>query len=1099
MNNSVEISNNMNALLLQKKFYELQILMMSKFAANEQFEEIETVLTVMLERGFSEKVIAVIQQLLHIREEFKLLLILGKAESLNGNYDAAIEVYSKANSIKQNSVEVIFSLGVISQKNGNNEEAIKYFKKVIEIKSDLPEAFYNLGNICRLSNKYEEAEAYYKKCLKLSSQNADCLYNIGVVSEKQFKYKEALEYYNKAIALNPNFVDAHWNKALLLLLFGSYKEGWREYEWRLRMKKHRRNELNFQYWNGENLNGKKLLVYDEQGFGDTFHFMRFVSLLKRKYSVAVSFECKKEIYPLFKNDINFSNHYIREEKKYLNDEFDFKVSLLSLPSLLNINEDDMCVAESYIEVDAQNFSVKLKGTNKIKLGFVWSGNTEHQNDEFRSIQIEQLLQVFESQKMQLYSLQKRDKTDDKIDRLFELNNVIDLNNRIKDFHDTAEIISQLDLVVTVDTSVAHLAGAMMKPVWILLPANPDWRWGLNGETTFWYSTAKLFRQNYLGDWNEVFNVIKKELINFESEDKKTDYVQMVEKAVKLFNNSGFNEAAEIFENIVKNYGSEKIVLNNLAMCYQKTGLFNKAVKKCNESIKLYADYLPAYSTLAINYFYLGQKDKAVRILILALNKNPKDRDILFNLANIYHRTEEPELAEKYYEQLYMLGKQSVELIYNYALLLIEKNNYEKAKSILDKGEIEYPEEPQLLFLTGNIEKHFERFKNAELIYSKVIELSPDYIDAYLNLANTFYLMRDLNSAFEIYSLLKSKNIDDARIDYSLGVLSLEKNKYEIAEGYFREAIAKNTDNPDFHVALAEILFSIGDYKTGWEEFDWRYKRKEFQNKKIILPNKLSDLAEKNILIYEEQGIGDTFQFIRFAKKIKTKNNKITFAARKDVQKLIEELEYIDAVVDRDFVSDKFDYMFPLVSLGKFFVSDIRNIGRTKKYININNINLRNIRKTNNINIGICWRGNSFPVHNRKRHTELADFVKLFDIDSTAFFCLQKDITIDEKNVLRNFDNVTDLSSQLKDFNDTAAFCSQMDLIISVDTAVLHLTAAMGKTAWALLTFSPDWRWQIKSDKSPWYPTMKLFRQKIIFEWDNVFDNIKEELKNYTLF
>ena len=1093
MSETNNILDDLNKLLKKKKFFDLKQKLVSQYNSLIKYNELNYIISTMFTRGYADKVVSIIMKLLEEHKEYNLFMLLGKAETICNNYEAALLNYQKAYRMNNNSVEAVFNIGVNSELMGKTEDAIMYFNKTLELKNDLPEALYNLGNIFRKQAEFEKAQMYYEKCLQYSPENADCVYNLGVVLEKQFKYAEAQEKYAEAIAFNPEMTDAHWNNAIVLLRMGNYKNGWNEFEWRLRKKEHQRNDLPFDYWNGENLNNKRLLIYDEQGFGDTIQFCRFTKILAKKYSVDISIECKAEIYPLLKNNLNYNNIFVRNEKVYSSNDFDYKLSFLSLPKYLGIDENNLGIKRPYIKADSEKKLNLSEGNKRKKIGIVWSGNPIHENDKYRSIKLSRLVKVLKQFDFQLFSLQKLSENDS-ANEILSRNNIVNLSPDIFNFNDTANFINGLDLVISVDTSAAHLAGAMMKSVWILLPKNSDWRWGIAGNTTAWYPTAKLFRQTKLGDWTDVFSRLKEELKVFEINDKQTQIDKILTKAIDNYNDKRFEKAAEYFETLTELTEDDETIHYNLAVCYQKLGQLDKAIASCNMAIEINNNYIEAYNTLAINYFQLGQTDKAIVVLEKALKKNPYAQNCLFNLANIYHRNNNLKQARKYYETAYTIKPRTPELIYNYALLLLEDDDFKTAETIVEHGLTEFPQEAAFYFLHGNIEKHKENFETAIERYLDAIKLEPGFVDAYLNLANTSYLLRNFNDAKKIYLMLKKENIEDARIDHSLGVLALENNEYNTAEKYFREAIKKNHENADFHIRLAEILFAKGDYKNGWNEFNWRFNKKEFVNQKTKLPNKLSDLNDKKILIYEEQGIGDTIQFIRFVKEIKTLNNNITLSVRKELHDLIAELNFVDEVVSNLVDISKYDYVFSLMSVAPFFIQSVSDIKSAQNYIDVKV--RKKLKDKANIKIGICWRGNRYPVHNRKRHADIYDFEKLFSCANINYYCLQKDITKEEKKFISIFNNVEDLSPNINSFKDTAELLYEMDLIISVDTAVLHLAGSMGKDTWALLSYSPDWRWQIESDTSPWYPKMKLFRQNKLFDWGNVLTEVKNELEKF---
>lgn len=409
----------------------------------------------------------------------------------------------------------IHLLGLIAYQVNRYEEAIKYINKAIELK---PDAIY-YGNLAMAYDKLGKEEESAKNFIKALSINPAydkaylAHYNLGVYFKENGKIFEALEHYNKAIELDNNFFEAHWNKSLILLLLGKFDEGWKEYDYRFKKENPTDSRIfNKPKWDGSSLNGKKILIVSEQGFGDNIQFIRYIPLIKEKKGYII-LECRKELKILFKNLFNI-DEFIDKENIVHKIEFDFYIHLMNLPMLFKTNLDNIPNKIPYLEANTE-ISTKLKeklNTHKFKIGIAWKGNPEQANDKNRSTTLDKF-KLLNIPGISLFSLQKNAE-----ENVEELNsyNIIDLANYINDFADTASIINNLDLVVSVDTSIAHLAGALGKPVWTLLSFIPDWRWMLNRNDSPWYPNMKLFRQTQLGDWDSVFKkaVIElKDLIN----------------------------------------------------------------------------------------------------------------------------------------------------------------------------------------------------------------------------------------------------------------------------------------------------------------------------------------------------------------------------------------------------------------------------------------------------------------------------------------------------------------------------------------------------------------------------------------------------------
>ncbi len=327
--------------------------------------------------------------------------------------------------------------------------------------------------------------------------------NLGFISLRRRKVDEALKYFNMAIDINPENILAHYNRAEALLVSGRFEEGWKEYEWRTGRKDFGKRKFNKPFKPEHDLKGKKVLVYAEQGLGDALQFIRYIPILKEK-GCYIIFECAKEMHGLLQGFDSIDEIIERNLIDKPNIEYDYEVPLLSLPLYFNTTIENIPAKVPYLYVnkDLKNkWAEFINEQGKIKIGIVWAGSPIHTNDRHRSVRLKQFLSLLSIEGTHFYSLQKGFQVIQAKDYELLLTN---LDKNIGSFADTSAIIENLDLVITIDTSVAHLAGALGKKTWLLLPYFPDWRWLLDGERSLWYPSMKLYRQPQIGEWDSVF-------------------------------------------------------------------------------------------------------------------------------------------------------------------------------------------------------------------------------------------------------------------------------------------------------------------------------------------------------------------------------------------------------------------------------------------------------------------------------------------------------------------------------------------------------------------------------------------------------------------
>ena len=365
------------------------------------------------------------------------------------------------------------------------------------------EALYNRGNTLHELKRFEEALASYDRALAVRPDYAEALYNRGLSLHELKRFEEALASCDHALAVRPNYTEAHWNEALLRLLTGDFRRGWVKYEWRWKNESLAPPKRNFSQplWLGaEALAGKTILLHSEQGFGDTIQFCRYVPLVAER-GACVILEVPRPLRELM-STLTGAEQIVSSGDPL--PDFDIHCPLLSLPLAFGTRLETIPAATPYLRASSQslmNWDTRLGPKRHRRIGLAWSGSPMNRNDQNRSIRLSSLLSLLDIEAT-FVSLQKDVRSDD-VTVLKDQGDLLHFGDALDNFSDTAALISTLDLVISVDTSVAHLAGALAKPVWVLLPFIPDWRWLLDRNDSPWYPTARLFRQDDARAWDAV--------------------------------------------------------------------------------------------------------------------------------------------------------------------------------------------------------------------------------------------------------------------------------------------------------------------------------------------------------------------------------------------------------------------------------------------------------------------------------------------------------------------------------------------------------------------------------------------------------------------
>jgi tetratricopeptide (TPR) repeat protein len=430
-------------------------------------------------------------------------------------FDEAIAHYDKALSLKPDYVEAWSNKGVTLNELKRFDEAIAHYDKALSLKPDYAEAWSNKGVTLNELKRFDEAITHYDKALSLKPDYAEAWSNKGVTLNELKRFDEAITHYDKALSLKPDYHQASWNKGLSLLLQGDFENGLPLYESRWYPEKISaiagKHLFEKPTWLGvESLKGKTILLYIEQGLGDFIQFCRYAKLVA-DLGAKVILEVPQPLAGLMK-DLEGVSQLIVEGNEL--PFFDYQCPLLSLPLALKTNLSNIPNAIRYININVhQNktleWKTRLGPKLKPRVGLVWSGNPYHKNDHNRSLLLANVLPFLTSQ-FEYVSLQKEVREVDKL-TLDSSPHILNFDSHLNDFVDTAALIENLDLVISVDTSVAHLSGALGKKIWILLPNVPDWRWLLDREDSPWYPSMKLYRQTSIGDWNSVLDRVKSDL------------------------------------------------------------------------------------------------------------------------------------------------------------------------------------------------------------------------------------------------------------------------------------------------------------------------------------------------------------------------------------------------------------------------------------------------------------------------------------------------------------------------------------------------------------------------------------------------------------
>ena len=467
---------------------------------------------VLREQKRYEEAVSCFNQAIHLKPDYaEAYSNLGVTKCELEWYEEALACHERAIHFVPDYAEAFTNRGITLEKLCKFEEALASHDKAIELRPQYVEAFSNRGIVLTLMMRLEEAIASYERAIELDPNHAESFSNLGFAFKESMQFDRALQAYDRCIDLRPEYSNAYWNKSLTLLLLGDFINAWNLYEWRWKsdeFAKFRRNFIEPVWLGLEDISNRKILLHAEQGLGDTIQFCRYAKLVKKR-GAQVILEVPHSLINLLQG-LDGVDILVKTGDPL--PDFDYHCPLLSLPLAFQTNLNSIPEPTPYLFVKSLKLATwkdRLGEKTKPRIGLVWSGNAQHKNDRNRSLALQELITNLPHD-YEYVSLQKEVREDDR--RVLFENDIRHFEEYLLDFTDTAALCELVDLVISVDTSVAHLAGSIGTKTWLLLPYVPDWRWLLNRKDSPWYGSMLLYRQKQDRQWSPVLKRLNKDLL-----------------------------------------------------------------------------------------------------------------------------------------------------------------------------------------------------------------------------------------------------------------------------------------------------------------------------------------------------------------------------------------------------------------------------------------------------------------------------------------------------------------------------------------------------------------------------------------------------------
>jgi len=935
-----------------------------------------------------------------IRNRAILLTKLGRlTEALNA-FDRALQMRAEDPEILAERAYVLLQLGVPSDALASADQAMRYDAEHVSAGRARALALEMLG-------REQEAQAAFAWVLKRQPKDARALNDYGRLLVRAGCFLEALASYDQSLALNPNDETILYNRCMARLSSGDWDRGLREFEIRWKIAPaEARQILNLgRLWLGEeDLQGKTVLLHHEMGYGDTLQFARYVPLVVARGAhvlLAVPAALKSLMRTLPGSPEILSTGNVVPPR-------DFLCPLMSLPLAFRTVPETIPSEAPYLWADptkVTDWRCRLGSTARVRIGFAWCGRRQEPINHARDMPLDRLRPLFEL-RAEFISLQKECSADDET-VLAALPHVRRFEGALHDFSDTAALIQALDLVITVDSAIAHLAGALGKPVWLMNRFASCWRWLQVGTATRWYPSMRIFRQSPRAQWGEVVDAVCEAARGFIGEHEKERDRACAEAQLRQ------------------------------ARAEHEQGHFHPALRKYERVLSLAPRDPNVLQLAGVAAAELERWEQAIGYLQAAIPFAQDDPGLYSNLGNALRG------AKRYADAL---------AAYERALFL--KESFAEAHNN-----------------RGTVLTELDRFDEAEGSYRRALQIRPNYTEAYAN----------------------------------LGALSATRGRYREALDDYARAISIRPDDPlaSWNKALAHL--ARGEFKEGWRLHEYRWNVRSLKHVKRFPDSRWwhgeEGVAGKRILLHAEQGYGDTLQFCRYAALLADRGARIVLEVPAVLKRLLQSLSGVETTIARGDPIPPFDLHCPLLSLPKAFGTELESIPSASPYLRADS-ELRamwrqRLGPSRGLRVGLAWFGRGDHGNDRRRSMAVGDLKPLWDGNARGveFVSLQPSVRPVQgeswsRLPLRHF------AEHLTDFAQTAALMCELDVIVSVDTAVAHLAGALGKPVWILLPGVADWRWLLERDDSPWYPTARLFRQRSPRGWGGVVERVSTELRNF---
>jgi tetratricopeptide (TPR) repeat protein len=537
---------------------------------------------------------------------------------------------------------------------------------------------------------------------------------------------------------------------------------------------------------------------------------------------------------------------------------------------------------------------------------------------------------------------------------------------------------------------------------------------------------------------------------------------------------------------------------NEALALHRQGRLRDAEKIYTRVLKAAPDHFDALNLLGTVKMQLGRIGEAHRLFTAALKIRTDVPQVWANLGQVLQMLKRPQEALECHDRAYALAPDNVDILNSRANTLLSLGRPQEALDQFREVLARAPEHGEAHLNSGIAHAALGSVEDAIAEFDRALSLAPGHPVAHYNRGIALYELGRYNDAVDAHDnvLATAPGHPGAWLNRGRALAALKQLDDALASYDKAKAIQK--DNPDIHFMESLALLTVGDYRQGFEKYEARWRRSGMPEQKSRgRPLWRGDypLARKTVLLHAEQGLGDTIQFARYVPQLAASGASVILEVQPELTALLSRLEGVKTVIPHGAPTPSYDVHCPLGSLPLAFKTEPSNVPAPIPYLSADEAHLAkwSARLGARPRIAIAWSGNASHLNDRNRSMPFAKLAPLFS-SPACFISIQREVRAEDESALAAEQRITHVGGELNDFDDTAAVVALCDLVIAVDTAVVHLAGAMGRPVWVMLPFAPDWRWTLDGDSTPWYPTARLFRQTALGDWDSVIDSVSAALR-----